>query len=537
MWAPEGEGLGDLYPELAAAAQSCVQYPLFPVHRFRTHSNESVLWTCDCGATTQQKVQNVTKKGAVVCSDCRPAGKARWEFEVAELLRRMLHVVVETHHGRRRKDEVDLYLPAPIDMAFELDPWGTHRFNTLADIAGLERKQAIYTAIVRVREEGLDFIAGSISVPRKSPPLAWAERIAEHVSPGRWNVLDPEEVLDALRDGAVAWLRVQKTPPAEPLSSFPALAAEFVANLDVPGRQPEWVSRGSGDLCRWRCSADHLFDTPVYHRTGSQKVGCPKCGALRAGSARRKPDKGRSAADIHAALIPEFIANLTRPEVTMAEMRPRSHDRCVWRCMTCRSEWVTTLHNRSASKSSGSCKSCNLRIAWRERRTRRTGSLWETHQRARTAMTSFVEAHGHARVPYDSVWDGVALGEWVKRWRARYRLLSSAGGLAPETRAWLDGLPGWDAAPRSSQWTARYEALCAAAVPGESIDVAIASCQDPGLYRFVSKCRLQHRQGVRRDREALLEQIPGWSWVGPGRGNRADKQLPDMRRHRGKTAE
>jgi Probable Zinc-ribbon domain/Helicase associated domain len=536
MWAPEGEGLGDLYPELAAAAQSCVQYPLFPVHRFRTHSNESVLWTCDCGATTQQKVQNVTRKGAVVCSDCRPAGKARWEFEVAELLRRMLHVVVETHHGRTRKDEVDLYLPAPIDMAFELDPWGTHRSNTAADIAGLERKQGIYASITRVREAGLDFIGGSLTVPRRSPSLVWAETIAEHVRPDGWCVLDPEETLDALRSGAVAWLQVQKTPPSEPLSNFPVLATEFIENLDVPGRRPEWVSRGSGDLCRWRCSAGHIHDTPVYHRTGPQKVGCPECGAMRAGAARRKPKNGRSAADIHIALIPEFIANLARPEATMAEMRPRSHDPCMWRCMTCRGEWVTTLHNRSASMTSGGCKSCNLRVAWRERRTRRSGFLWDTHQRARAAMTSFVEAHGHARVPYDSVWDGVELGEWVKRWRARYKVPFSAGGLHPEVQAWLDGLPGWDAAPRSSRWTARYEALLAVAIPGESIDLAIASCKDPTLSRFVIKCRSQYRQGIRRDREALLEVIPGWSWVGPGRGNRASDLLPDKRRLRGKTS-
>ena len=76
-------------------------------------------------------------------------------------------------------------------------------------------------------------------------------------------------------------------------------------------------------------------------------------------------------------------------------------------------------------------------------------------------MTSFVEAHGHARVPYDQTWDDYALGEQVKRWRARYKRSAPktdgaddplSEGLDEATRTWLDSLPGWQVSPKDDAW-------------------------------------------------------------------------------------
>ena len=127
MVANVGAGLGDLHPDLAGRAVACERYPDFPLGRLKPGSNEYVLWACHCGRITRQKVQNVTRKAAVICSDCRPVGKSRWEFEVAELLRAMLGTRVETHHGPTRRAEVDLYMELPYDAAVELDPFSTHQ--------------------------------------------------------------------------------------------------------------------------------------------------------------------------------------------------------------------------------------------------------------------------------------------------------------------------------------------------------------------------------------------------------------------------
>lgn len=539
MVAEAGAGLGELHPDLVDRAIACERYPEFPLGRLKPHSNEYVLWTCHCGRTTRQKVQNVTRKAAVICSDCRPVGKSRWEFEVAELLRAMLDADVQTHHGTTRSAEVDLYVGPPYNAAIELDPLSTHRDKVTVDVAQLNRKSIGYARMTRIREEGLESIKGCLVVPRRSSALLWAETVAEWAAPSQWRVLPDHEVRDALRRGAASWYRLPQTAPDEPLSAYSDLAAEFVENMDVPGRIPEWISRGSGDLCRWRCAKEHLYECPVYQRTGKQGVGCPTCGAARSAQARRAPLPGRSAADEYPQLAAEFVANLTRPGVVMSQMRPHCHDRCIWRCSLCENEWSTTLHTRSSGAGSGLCRSCRLRAHWRERRQRTHGTYWDQQERARMAMTSFVEAHGHAGVPHDQVWEGYALGEQVKRWRARYKQGASASseaaeqrsdGLDETTRTWLDSLPGWQASPRDDAWHAKIRQLRAMASDGETIDVAVARSEDAALSNFVSKSRAQYRNGIRPDRYHFLEAIPGWTWQGPGRGRRPSADLPDRRR-------
>ena len=147
-------------------------------------------------------------------------------------------------------------------------------------------------------------------------------------------------------------------------------------------------------------------------------------------------------------------------------------------------------------------------------------------------MESYVAHHGHCRVLPHEVWDDLPLGEWIKTWRARCKRIGQEGSHDGRDLAWLADLPGWDPHPRRTRWWATYEAVRAAACLGETIDVAVAEAADPALYNFVNKQRSYYRKRQHLDRVPLLEQIDGWSWVGPGKGKLASAALPDKRRDR-----
>src|SRR3954451_2245371 len=115
-----GQSLADLYPTLYEQAVRCPKYPELPVARLVPQSNLMLVWRCRCGNEALRKVNNVVNRGRVLCDRCQSTGKSRLEYEIAELLRAGLGAEVLTHHGPRRADQVDLYLPA-YDTAVEID--------------------------------------------------------------------------------------------------------------------------------------------------------------------------------------------------------------------------------------------------------------------------------------------------------------------------------------------------------------------------------------------------------------------------------
>ena len=134
--------------------------------------------------------------------------------------------------------------------------------------------------MTRIREEGLELIEGCLVVPRRSSALVWAETIAEWVAPGLWRVLAGYEVKNALRRGAATWYQLPQTPPAEPLSAFIDLKAEFVDNRDVPGRTASGsvVARATyagGVAPRGTCTSAPCTSGPGLNVSGARRVVRP----------------------------------------------------------------------------------------------------------------------------------------------------------------------------------------------------------------------------------------------------------------------
>jgi hypothetical protein len=73
----------------------------------------------------------------------------------------------------------------------------------------------------------------------------------------------------------------------------------------------------------------------------------------------------------------------------------------------------------------------------------RAGTSLRRNQQAVSALTTFVEQYGHARVRPHEVVDGYQLGHWVTYVRARGR----DHKVAADLYQWLDSQPGWEWGP------------------------------------------------------------------------------------------
>lgn len=113
----------------------------------------------------------------------------------------------------------------------------------------------------------------------------------------------------------------------------PHLVSEFIEFVGKPGRTLHNTPSGSELMCLWRCPVGHPdYPMRLNARAKESESGCPRCGAARAGMARREPEPGRSLADTHPHLVEQFVRNLTSPGSGPDRLSYGSNDRCVWRC-------------------------------------------------------------------------------------------------------------------------------------------------------------------------------------------------------------
>ncbi|WP_243088174.1 zinc-ribbon domain-containing protein [Streptomyces sp. 891-h] len=162
------------------------------------------------------------------------------------------------------------------------------------------------------------------------------------------------------------WWRRMGVPAGTTVAQLrPDLVEELIENLTHPGRSLAMMPPGLDDVCLWRCphsDCQHEWSTRVSVRVKGS--GCPKCARKIAGQKVRSPRPGESVADLHPHLAEEFVANLTRPERGLADMRPATGDRCLWRCATpsCGHEWEAKLSARTKKKATG-CPVCGQQLA------------------------------------------------------------------------------------------------------------------------------------------------------------------------------
>lgn len=507
--AAPGEGLGDLYPRIAEHAVACEKWPRLPLARVKPKSNLTFTWRCGrCQKTFDRRVHYVVVKARVLCSNCKPVGKSQFEFEVAFLLRAAAGVEVRTHEGPRH-DQVDLYIPS-IDTAVELDPYFSHRNKTEHDLRRHRHHEKKFSRVMRVRQEPLTALPGSLPVPARSNAVDWARALTEHLfGPDTWQLSDAA-ITDALAEAAAWWLDMQHNPPKPALSDDPLVAAEFVKCLSRPGAPAHMIPLGAGVTCEWRCPRGHRnYPARVDHRTGPTRSGCPECGKEATGAARRTPAAGQSMADLVDGSEAAFVRNKERPGVGPKELKPGANDECEWVCRTPECTSVVEATVKEWTRRRGArCDACTRKDSLQLRATNPDDPYQVFWRAALEALDEFIAVNGHAHVPLDHVCgDGFKLGPWVKSVRKR------RASLRPEQVAELLAR-GMEMEPRKARFEAGLAALRDyAAREGHA---RVPYNYEVGGYRlglFVAKQRSRYRRDeLSPERIATFEAIPGWVW-------------------------
>lgn len=144
--------------------------------------------------------------------------------------------------------------------------------------------------------------------------------------------------------------------------------------------------------------------------------------------------------------------------------------------------------------------------AFRARLVEQATSSWEASY---GVLCRFVKREGHSLVPADHEEDGVQLGKWVSKQRARRK----QDQLSEERMQRLQALPGWRWEPLEERWEEGYAALLRFAESTGHVRVPLRHVEDGfKLGRWVANQRVRSRNEA--DRGSRLEAVPGWSWRG-----------------------
>jgi hypothetical protein len=125
-------------------------------------------------------------------------------------------------------------------------------------------------------------------------------------------------------------------------------------------------------------------------------------------------------------------------------------------------------------------------------------------------LESFVKAHGHALVPDEYQQNGIQLGKWITKQRAKH----NRGHLPKDKVKRLESLKGWSWDPIEDQWNSAFREL-------KSFLKAHGHARVPQHYRqngiqlgtWIGKQRAKHNRGhLPKDKVKRLESLKGWSW-------------------------
>lgn len=139
-----------------------------------------------------------------------------------------------------------------------------------------------------------------------------------------------------------------------------------------------------------------------------------------------------------------------------------------------------------------------------------TGDRWEA---GLEALRLYVTEHGSAQdLDRDCDYRGFRLGQWVQRYREDGR----AGGLTTAQVAVLEAIPGWRWSADIDRWERGLSLLQSyAAKNGHAAPPQKVVVDGFALGMWVTNRRRAYQRGLLSpQRAAVLEALPGWSWLG-----------------------
>jgi superfamily II DNA or RNA helicase len=121
-------------------------------------------------------------------------------------------------------------------------------------------------------------------------------------------------------------------------------------------------------------------------------------------------------------------------------------------------------------------------------------------------LKRFAKREGHTLVPGGHVEDGIKLGGWVREQR------SERDNLPSDRVAMLVSLPGWSWGTSSDSWFEKYELVKRFAEREGHTRVPQSHKEDGVALGAWVTVQRGARHTLSKERGALLEHLPGWSW-------------------------
>jgi superfamily II DNA or RNA helicase len=130
----------------------------------------------------------------------------------------------------------------------------------------------------------------------------------------------------------------------------------------------------------------------------------------------------------------------------------------------------------------------------------------ESWERGFAALAQFAEREGHARVPQGHMESGLKLGGWVAEQRSNRQKMTA------ERRTRLEAVRGWSWNAVEDSWMEHLELLNAFAARAGHTRVPVDYVEHGMKLGQWTRLRRREHEKLSRERQALLEAIPGWYW-------------------------
>lgn len=157
---------------------------------------------------------------------------------------------------------------------------------------------------------------------------------------------------------------------------------------------------------------------------------------------------------------------------------------------------------------------------WRVRKGKQGPQSQETLEDWFALLERYAAEHDHARPSQHETFEERRLGSWVSQVRLRYR----KGDLPQEFADRLSRLPGWVWSVQEANWEDKFGRLRNYVDRFGSADLPKGTTDESGevdLYIWVRNQRWDRSQGrLSQEREARLEELPGWRWPTPRRATK-----------------
>jgi hypothetical protein len=413
------DSVAGLAPHLTAEFVANLDHPGRDLSMLRPSSPDRCHWRCSINpehewTTTADKRVN-RHHG---CPKCGLHGRSRLEEEVAGLLRAATGLTVLTDvrvtvSGCNRPLKMDLFVQE-LMLFIELDPLVWHVRRVKQDRAKTTMLMEAGVDVVRLREPGLPDVPGPVvETIGGNKAKNWSDCIRDELERRgvTWRELSDADVAQVLGDVHRSWSTMLSSKPSpSALDVAPHLADEFVENLTRAGVGLDWLSPGAADMILWQCGVcPRRWRASVLDRA-SAGYGCRSCSLGAAGRRRMVPDPGKSLLDLYPGVAAEFVSCERDSQLTAADLKAFSNQRCKFRCRTCDHTWTAILNNRTRLGSG--CPACSRRKGERLKVGRpRRGSLQE---RFPELAKQFVRCHD---LPSSSADDIAPMTRLVCRWR------------------------------------------------------------------------------------------------------------------------